>query len=218
MISIHALREEGDWNLSVPEDKKDSFLSTPSARRATESASNGFDLTVISIHALREEGDVASSTRIARPFAFLSTPSARRATVNVHAPDIDVNISIHALREEGDRPNMAARTCARHFYPRPPRGGRLTASYGTVKSPAFLSTPSARRATSSSGCRPRQNGISIHALREEGDVLKWAVKADGQKISIHALREEGDQRSSYMSFVTAAFLSTPSARRATIKF
>ena len=60
-ISIHALREEGDalspglvfWILS--------FLSTPSARRAT--CGGGFrhlDL-LISIHALREEGDLRST-------------------------------------------------------------------------------------------------------------------------------------------------------------
>ena len=33
--------------------------------------------------------------------------------------------------------------------------------------------------------------ISIHALREEGDV-EAKVKAQQEKISIHALREEGD--------------------------
>ena len=34
-------------------------------------------------------------------------------------------------------------------------------------------------------------GISIHALREEGD-LDALLHADGGHISIHALREEGD--------------------------
>ena len=33
--------------------------------------------------------------------------------------------------------------------------------------------------------------ISIHALREEGD-LRWTTLPDYQAISIHALREEGD--------------------------
>ena len=33
--------------------------------------------------------------------------------------------------------------------------------------------------------------ISIHALREEGDVMGWPCCARS-KISIHALREEGD--------------------------
>ena len=79
----------------------------------------------------------------------------------------------------------------------------------------FLSTPSARRATGSSshrpcrcryfyprpprGGRPRpldnDNGltnISIHALREEGD-LNNLLLGDIEVISIHALREEGDR-------------------------
>ena len=34
--------------------------------------------------------------------------------------------------------------------------------------------------------------ISIHALREEGDVELWEAVSEAQKISIHALREEGD--------------------------
>ena len=56
-------------------------------------------------------------------------------------------ISIHALREEGDltRPRWALpRT---HFYPRPPRGGRLCQLGYQNAQLAFLSTPSARRAT-----------------------------------------------------------------------
>ena len=37
--------------------------------------------------------------------------------------------------------------------------------------------------------------ISIHALREEGDV-RWALlRPKASKISIHALREEGDSKS-----------------------
>ena len=35
--------------------------------------------------------------------------------------------------------------------------------------------------------------ISIHALREEGDLDSWHY-GDNYKISIHALREEGDSK------------------------
>ena len=35
-------------------------------------------------------------------------------------------------------------------------------------------------------------GISIHALREEGDGFKKFRDRHSHKISIHALREEGD--------------------------
>ena len=58
----------------------------------------------------------------------------------------------------------------KYFYPRPPRGGRREELKDHVSIMLFLSTPSARRATLfvlSAGQRP---GISIHALREEGDV------------------------------------------------
>ena len=101
----------------------------------------------ISIHALREEGDVRLSEQ-----------------------ELSLKISIHALREEGDLPFPQHTALARYFYPRPPRGGRLT------------------RATSF-----RYIWISIHALREEGDIFNALKGTSGSGISIHALREEGDQ-------------------------
>ena len=55
------------------------FLSTPSARRATQ-----------------------FRIRIGERLAFLSTPSARRATQAGVVLAEKVQISIHALREEGD--------------------------------------------------------------------------------------------------------------------
>ena len=55
------------------------FLSTPSARRATD-------------------GDISHYAVI----EFLSTPSARRATIDQQAEIDSYLISIHALREEGD--------------------------------------------------------------------------------------------------------------------
>ena len=79
-----------------------------------------------------------------------------------------------------------------YFYPRPPRGGRLVVAY----------------------CSDAGRGISIHALREEGDKAIFfnliqfveflstpsARRATARGyhnirqcvISIHALREEGD--------------------------
>ena len=56
------------------------FLSTPSARRATERGHFLNNPDIISIHALREEGD--------------------EGDVYAHTGFI---ISIHALREEGDK-------------------------------------------------------------------------------------------------------------------
>ena len=102
-----------------------SFLSTPSARRATKQIAQVNTKIDISIHALREEGDNTSEVKHKHYIEFLSTPSARRATI---------------------RPGSYG-THHRNFYPRPPRGGR-------------------RRHLFHAG---GQAGISIHALREEGD-------------------------------------------------
>ena len=41
----------------APGSRKNAFLSTPSARRATGAQTNQLDAVTISIHALREEGD-----------------------------------------------------------------------------------------------------------------------------------------------------------------
>ena len=81
IISIHALREEGDERLQQVVGQPLRFLSTPSARRATERRTALLLRLPISIHALREEGDHPP----------------------VHHQGIRRGISIHALREEGDR-------------------------------------------------------------------------------------------------------------------
>ena len=83
---------------------------------------------------------------------------------------------------------------------------------------AFLSTPSARRATSSGSQSGSISSISIHALREEGDALSMTMLMTSRSISIHALREEGDFESMRPFLDENIFLSTPSARRATIRF
>ena len=56
----------------------------------------------------------------------------------------------------------------------------------------FLSTPSARRATDAKDHMMGELEISIHALREEGDLDDVPVLFLHRVISIHALREEGD--------------------------
>ena len=168
-ISIHALREEGDPTVAAALQAKTEFLSTPSARRATE-----------------RYGERVMSDK------FLSTPSARRATSDGRCPSVPArnfyprpprggrlnlfaarhitgDISIHALREEGDLDALAL------FLP-------IVISIHALREegdgrPANLIT--------------RQQ-ISIHALREEGDLLQCLFYSWQSMISIHALREEGD--------------------------
>ena len=190
------------------------FLSTPSARRATNYEYSLEYGENISIHALREEGDNQNSLDRVRTVPFLSTPSARRATGRLIYFDFQTG-NFYPRPPRGGRRELhgvhsaqriflstpSARRATiffiRHllvgiyFYPRPPRGGRRKTTGAPGRSRAFLSTPSARRATLTLTERNRAGLISIHALREEGDLTDDAIEwiAD---ISIHALREEGD--------------------------
>ena len=123
---------------------------------------------------------------------FLSTPSARRATESGTSLDKASPISIHALREEGDLRFAVTAKRQKDFYPRPPRGGRRQRGGKCGQKVTFLSTPSARRATTASQLPQNCQAISIHALREEGDAQLSGNNREGMQ-----------------------FLSTPSARRAT---
>ena len=139
VISIHALREEGDlvrWLLIYTTGN---FYPRPprGGRRCCHPLSRG--LLPISIHALREEGD---------RFELVST-----SLVEI--------ISIHALREEGDFFTLAFFLEEADFYPRPPRGGRRTKLAESIQQAfGFLSTPSARRATRfSTAARPKRKNF-----------------------------------------------------------
>ena len=80
-------------------------------------------------------------------------------------------ISIHALREEGDGFSISTPQKVQNFYPRPPRGGRRSQRISEALKSLFLSTPSARRATYGKENFSALREISIHALREEGDLF-----------------------------------------------
>ena len=103
---------------------KNQFLSTPSARRATQLHALGAEVVVISIHALREEGDSKNSS-----------PSPGTANFYPRPP------------RGGRRTASRCFRSLQYFYPRPPRGGRPAISVPPYTSTVFLSTPSARRAT-----------------------------------------------------------------------
>ena len=79
MISIHALREEGDL---YPVE--------------------GDGLVGISIHALREEGDQRTDTSLVTSTDFYPRPPrGGRPEIDSYLEETKL-ISIHALREEGD--------------------------------------------------------------------------------------------------------------------
>ena len=215
----------------------DSFLSTPSARRATHSCVSLLAGRQISIHALREEGDCSSLPFRRMQPTFLSTPSARRATVQPFAVGHDgINfyprpprggrrqksasrfrgqpISIHALREEGDYMALKANGGDQDFYPRPPRGGRLPQGFNAFRGNNFYPRPPRGGRLRREVPAHLRGGISIHALREEGDDIRKS-RRDTPKRFLSTPSARRATRPDYQMRQTMEFLSTPSARRAT---
>ena len=150
IISIHALREEGDPPCAAGRGSLWNFYPRPprGGRPATTSLTSTHK--GISIHALREEGDAFQKLLLVFDCLFLSTPSARRATPTAARP----------IRHPP------------YFYPRPPRGGRPAAGL-TITASTKISIHALRE----EGDRGQRGQlqvlhISIHALREEGDFLR----------------------------------------------
>ena len=79
----------------------------------------------------------------------------------------------------------------------------------------FLSTPSARRATTRQPLLRRHGSISIHTLREEGD-LRQPRKAYCLRDFYPRPPRGGRPASVAFAAAVSLFLSTPSARRATL--
>ena len=107
--------------------ERKTFLSTPSARRATNYALRLCRRVRYFYPRPPRGGRLPRPTIRTQAVAFLSTPSARRATL----------------------PSCWKITRRQNFYPRPPRGGRHQQGLEKMWSRKFLSTPSARRATHS---------------------------------------------------------------------
>ena len=237
-ISIHALREEGDetlppWRrcrrISIPALRVagDRFWHggvtlrwlfyprpprggrRPTSRPTTSSRSNFYPRPP-------RGGRRLTASVLYKVSPFLSTPSARRATPVAVRTD-HIKDYFYPRPPRGGRPTQSStKWRGSYFYPRPPRGGRRADAPFQKKSTAFLSTPSARRATMTRGwtipaChdfypRPPRGGRLV--LPDGWEVApyfyprpprggrqgkKWSDK-EVIKISIHALREEGDQR------------------------
>ena len=148
LISIHALREEGDHQAKHNTHTAETFLSTPSARRATSRFLRTWQRARISIHALREEGDFSSHFSTPQKWHFYPRPP------------------------RGGRPacSKSRQNPKSDFYPRPPRGGRPSSYFkrGYIKQ---ISIHALREEGDEGNNKllPRLHNISIHALREEGD-------------------------------------------------
>ena len=236
LISIHALRVEGDFSRGEIARRLAEFQSTPSVWRATplhahRRISHSFQSTPSVWRATPRSGLRSS------PPIFQSTPSVWRATassgrgsrtgsISIHALRVEgdlagyldgftIPISIHALRVEGDPRSGGCDRLGVDFNPRPPCGGRP--AHG---SHCLISVPISIHALRVEGdphgdvsCHSSVT-ISIHALRVEGDT---AIRGRRQlaRISIHALRVEGDVMASLRRSSSATFQSTPSVWRAT---
>ena len=102
------------------------------------------------------------------------------------------------------------------FYPRPPRGGRQNSQSNNRCSTGFLSTPSARRATRWHKQTPDAPNDFYPRPPRGGRRGRMQRRVRRAGISIHALREEGDRGTGQLQAnERGGFLSTPSARRAT---
>ena len=181
MISIHALREEGDGipvptlqgipyfyprpprggrlEADIEALEAALFLSTPSARRATAHRGRSVRPGIrISIHALREEGDARGpSRRGCRSISIHALREEGDVQRQPRRPDGGV-ISIHALREEGDCCLTALPSWPAYFYPRPPRGGRRATAPAHSRRPYFYPRPPR-------GGRPSLSSGTISAFR-----------------------------------------------------
>ena len=148
---------------------------------------------------------------------FLSTPSARRATLKSSRSCARCSDFYPRPPRGGRRSNRRNNDWyAGDFYPRPPRGGRQTLSQMTSLLTLFLSTPSARRATVQDIETGEVIQISIHALREEGDRL--CISFWNRFGYFYPRPPRGGRPVPCMVFfVPLIFLSTPSARRATLR-
>ena len=167
-ISIHALREEGDdlpcsryleiqdfyprpprggrQGVQLGDYHTLKFLSTPSARRATQLSHHSPSMTANFYPRPPRGGRHLPAREENQAKIFLSTPSARRATLTSCEKSRWRKISIHALREEGDdKTSLFERFQIISIHALREEGDKTCSTFLGLRL------------------------ISIHALREEGD-------------------------------------------------
>ena len=147
-ISIHALREEGDCPTGHRRPSWQNFYPRPPRGGRHRHLAVPVLGEIISIHALREEGDLFN-LQLSELIQVISIHALREEGDRYYGlPTKRVkNISIHALREEGDlRMAIALQHIFISIHALREEGDRWTSGI-TLTITIFLSTPSARRAT-----------------------------------------------------------------------
>ena len=161
------------------------FLSTPSARRAT------------TIWRLHPQGHL-----------FLSTPSARRATQLHHDSWMDAHDFYPRPPRGGRLVRDGPMLFCRKFLSTP-SARRATERWSRYPAPqGFLSTPSARRATNDHNARIKEEQFLSTPSARRATTNKLAADL-AQQISIHALREEGDMPRPVISSLVTDFYPRP---------
>ena len=215
-ISIHALRVEGDLLRSLPQSTR-MAISIHALRVEGDNYGKLADMILgISIHALRVEGDPGHAGGVARRIYFYPRPPGggrlqnttptRRSRIFLSTPS--------GWRATVSAPGLLP--FSQNFYPRPPGGGRRMSPVSVFSIRYFYPRPPGGGRRHVFGFFFCCGGISIHALRVEGDASRSINRIRMQYfyprppgggrqprgeyciqisfISIHALRVEGDRR------------------------
>ena len=168
-----------------------SFLSTPSARRATPAQASHTASRLYFYPRPPRGGRPGAAEAVCDEYHFYPRPPRGGRQQERGGGKGNLSISIHALREEGNAQAASNGLARYHFYPRPPRGGRPCAWFAGFPAKSFLSTPSARRATAMMGTT-YSDIIFLSTPSARRATLLDRSRPGGHPISIHALREEGN--------------------------
>ena len=192
------------------------FLSTPSARRATEKATNGAQQMAFLSTPSARRATYEQKPTIATFTEFLSTPSARRATVAIRS-DNGILRNFYPRPPRGGRPaqNDTMTAAVEDFYPRPPRGGRLCLYARGREVTNFYPRPP-RGGRRFSRCTP-PNGRYFYPRPPRGGRHLEDFEITADEFDFYPRPPRGGRLHSgyYHQKNLLAFLSTPSARRAT---
>ena len=189
------------------------FYPRPPRGGRPPAVARGYPSAKISIHALREEGDVGGDPALGL-FGISIHALREEGDAGPQLRERPERISIHALREEGDEEGPKVFRLKTNFYPRPPRGGRPLTVRLSALPRSFLSTPSARRATSASlPCRSPARFLSTPSARR---ATRHGTRPAHPQWHFYPRPPRGGRHDASCNGVwVVIFLSTPSARRAT---